>query len=118
MCPYTHVNIHTLTNSVYIRKRMLLILKRAFLALGSFKIIETELTRRMKDWISSLLANAQSLPAASYGSDFSCMPDAHSHVCIVLTAFQVGLGQLHLHGGRGVEQNHQVFTLYRAFFTL
>lgn len=28
-------------------------------------------------------------------------------MCDVLM-FQVGLGQLHLHGGRGVEQNHQV----------
>lgn len=32
-------------------------------------------------------------------------------VCHLSTLFvpqQVGLGQLHLHGGRGVEQNHQV----------
>lgn len=32
-------------------------------------------------------------------------------VCHLATLFvprQVGLGQLHLHGGRGVEQNHQV----------
>lgn len=28
--------------------------------------------------------------------------------CPRTSPLQVGLGQLHLHGGRGVEQNHQV----------
>lgn len=34
--------------------------------------------------------------------------DAAELIPVCFMVFQVGLGQLHLHGGRGVEQNHQV----------
>ena len=38
--------------------------------------------------------------------------------CLHFVHFQVGLGQLHLHGGRGVEQNHQVpFLMFRLSFS-
>lgn len=38
--------------------------------------------------------------------------------CLLFVHFQVGLGQLHLHGGRGVEQNHQVpFLIFGLSFS-
>lgn len=81
-------------------------LKRASLALGRSKIIEKEHRLGIKDWISR-----RDCCWSRLCSDFNCMPDAHFHFGVVFVAFQVGLGQLHLHGGRGVEQNHQVSTL-------